>query len=187
MKLRWLPFAAFVALAMPVSAAEEPRLIAWEDLMPPQSKPVMPEDLDFGGDGQSDDYDDLSDDQPSDPGLRGMVMHGMTPMPDLIDAVSVVEELNDVQVKIAGYVLPLDFEATTIREFLLVPYVGACIHVPPPPPNQIIHVTSEEGVEVNGIFEPMWITGTLQTASVSNDLAEIGYQMTLDWTEPYEY
>ncbi|MEM8948195.1 MAG: DUF3299 domain-containing protein [Pseudomonadota bacterium] len=182
MKLLWLPFAAFVALATPVWAAEDPRLIAWDDLMPEQSKPVMPDDLTFGG---NDDL--LEDDEPPDPGLRGMVMHGMTPMPDIIDAVSVVEELNDVQVKIAGYVLPLDFEATTIREFLLVPYVGACIHVPPPPPNQIIHVTSEEGVEIGGIFEPMWITGTLQTASVSNDLAEIGYQMTLNAAEPYEY
>jgi len=90
-------------------------------------------------------------------------------------------------VKIAGYVLPLDFEATVVKEFLLVPYVGACIHVPPPPPNQIIYVTSEEGIEVGGMFEPMWITGELETASFSNELADIGYTMTLDGSEPYEY
>ena len=178
--LRWLPLAAFVAIASPAWAAKEPKLIAWPDLMPQAEQPIMPEDLDFGD-------DDLSDDQPFDPDLGGVVMHGMTPMPNLVETADVVEELNDVQVKIAGYVLPLDFEETSIKEFLLVPYVGACIHVPPPPPNQIIYVTSEDGIEVGGMFEPMWITGTLQTASLSSDLADVGYTMTLDETEPYEY
>lgn len=180
MTLRWLPLAAFVVLASPVWAAKEPKLIAWPDLMPQGAQPVMPEDLDFGD-------DDLSDDQTYDPDLGGVVEHGMTPAPGLGDTADVVEELNDVQVKIAGYVLPLDFEETSVKEFLLVPYVGACIHVPPPPPNQIIYVTSEDGIEVGGMFEPMWITGTLQTASLSSDLADVGYMMTLDETEPYEY
>ena len=180
MILRWLPLAALVAMASPVGAANEPKVIAWPDLMPQAVKPVMPEDLDFGG-------DDLTDDQTYDPDLGGVMEHGMTPAPDLADTANVVEELNDVQVKIAGYVLPLDFEETEVKEFLLVPYVGACIHVPPPPPNQIIYVTSEEGVEVGGMYEPMWITGTLQTASLSSDLADVGYMMTLDETEPYEY
>ena len=103
------------------------------------------------------------------------------------DMTDVVDDYNDVQVKIAGYVLPLDFANTTVKEFLLVPYVGACIHVPPPPPNQIIYVTSEDGIEIGGMFEPMWITGRLETASFSNELADIGYTMTLDESEPYDY
>ncbi len=184
MMLRWLPVAALVVVASPVWAAKEPKVIAWPDLMPQTEQPVMPEDLDFGD-------DDLTDDQTYDPDLGpelgGVVQHGMTPAPDLADTANVVEELNDVQVKIAGYVLPLDFEATEVKEFLLVPYVGACIHVPPPPPNQIIYVTSDEGIEVGGMYEPMWITGTLQTASLSSDLADVGYMMTLDETEPFEY
>ena len=112
----------------------------------------------------------------------------MTPAaPGTVDPSDVVTDYNDVQVKIAGYVLPLDFEETTVKEFLLVPYVGACIHVPPPPPNQIIYVTSEDGIEVDGMYEPVWITGTLETASLSSDLADVGYMMTLDEAEPYEY
>ncbi len=180
MLLRWLPVAALVVIASPALAAKEPKVIAWPDLMPQTEQPVMPEDLDFGD-------DDLTDDQTYDPDLGGVVEHGMTPAPDLADTTNVVEELNDVQVKIAGYVLPLDFEETEVKEFLFVPYVGACIHVPPPPPNQIIYVTSDEGIEVGGMYEPMWITGTLQTASLSSDLADVGYMMTLDETEPYEY
>ncbi|MGI9510873.1 MAG: DUF3299 domain-containing protein [Geminicoccaceae bacterium] len=180
MRLCWLALAALFVLASPTWAAKEPKVIAWPDLMPQTAQPMMPEDLEFGD-------DDLSNDQAFDPDLDGVMEHGMTPAPDLADTASVVEELNDVQVKIAGYVLPLDFEATEVKEFLLVPYVGACIHVPPPPPNQIIYVTSEEGIEVGGMFEPMWITGTLQTASLSSDLADVGYMMTLDRTDPYEY
>ena len=183
MMLRWLPLAMMLVMASPVFAAKEPKLIAWPDLMPKTQEPIRLEDLTFGD-------DDLSDDQTqfdSGSGLGGVVMHGMTPALSFADNAGVVEELNDVQVKIAGYVLPLDFEETEIKEFLLVPYVGACIHVPPPPPNQIIYVTSEEGIEVGGMFEPMWITGKLQTASLSSDLADVGYVMTLDQTEPYDY
>jgi len=161
-------------------AAKDPLVIAWPDLMPQQAQPVFPEDLDFG--------DDLSPDQSYDPDLGGVVQHGMTPAtPGVIDPSDVVTEYDDVQVKIAGYVLPLDFEETDVKEFLLVPYVGACIHVPPPPPNQIIYVTSEDGIEVNGMFEPVWVTGRLETASLSSDLADVGYMMTLDEAEPYEY
>ncbi|MGI9421486.1 MAG: hypothetical protein ACR2RA_26965, partial [Geminicoccaceae bacterium] len=98
MMMRWLPLAALVVIASPVWAAKEPKLIAWPDLMPQAEQPVMPEDLDFGG-------DDLSEDQTYDPDLGGVVEHGMTPAPDLADTTNVVEELNDVQVKIAGYVL----------------------------------------------------------------------------------
>ena len=62
----------------------------------------------------------------------------------------VVTELDGKRVRIGGYVVPLDFEATTVKEFLLVPFVGACIHVPPPPANQIIYVKAEKGFEVAG-------------------------------------
>ena len=181
MKLRSFTLAVCVVVASPAFAADEPVQIAWPDLMPKQAQPVMPEDLDFGD-------DTLEDDQSYDPDLGGVVEHGMTPAaPGVVDPTDVVTEYNDVQVKIAGYVLPLDFEDTTVKEFLLVPYVGACIHVPPPPPNQIIYVTSEDGIEVGGMFEPVWATGTLKTASLSSELADVGYMMTLDQTEPYAY
>ncbi|NJO36656.1 MAG: DUF3299 domain-containing protein [Rhizobiales bacterium] len=177
--------ATVMAFASPAWAADQPREIAWPDLIPPSSEPVMPDDLVFGDDTLEDDQTQA--DQTYDPDLGGVVQHGMTPAPDLAETTNVVEELNDVQVRIAGYVLPLDFENTTVKEFLLVPYVGACIHVPPPPPNQIIYVTSEEGVEVTGMYAPVWATGTLKAHEMSSELADVGYTMTLDRTEPYEY
>ena len=90
------------------------------------------------------------------------------------------------QVKIPGFVVPLGFEDTAVDEFLLVPYVGACIHVPPPPPNQIVFVTAREPVTIRGMFEAVWVTGTLNTVATSTDLAEIGYRLVADEVAPYE-
>ena len=69
-------------------------------------------------------------------------------------------------IRVPGYVVPLlgdfggDFE--TLDEFLLVPVYGMCIHVPPPPPNQVIYVKMNESVEVEKLFDAVWVTGQLQ-------------------------
>ena len=96
---------------------------------------------------------------------------------------AVVTELNGKRVRIGGYVVPLDFDATNIKEFLLVPFVGACIHVPPPPPNQIIYVKTAKGFDVSGSFDPVYVTGTLKVASLSTGLAEAGYTIDADKIE----
>jgi hypothetical protein len=116
---------------------------------------------------------------------RGVVQHGeLTPLPEELGGL--VHDYNGKRVRLAGFVVPLDFSETRVQEFLLVPYIGACIHVPPPPPNQIVYVTSEEGVEVDGMFEPVWVTGTFNTAAISNELADIGYRIAAESVEPYE-
>lgn len=96
----------------------------------------------------------------------------------------VVADLNGKRVKLGGYVVPLDFEATTIKEFLLVPFVGACIHVPPPPANQIVYVRAEQGFDVKATFEPVWVTGTLTVTPAFTGLAEAGYTITAEKVEP---
>ena len=72
-------------------------------------------------------------------------------------------ELDGRTCSIGGYVVPLDFDSTTVKEFLLVPFVGACIHVPPPPANQIIYVKADKGFEVGGDFDPVTVTGKIKT------------------------
>ena len=99
------------------------------------------------------------------------------------DAPAVVTELDGKHVRIGGYVVPLDFEATSIKEFLLVPFVGACIHVPPPPPNQIIYVKTAKGFDVAGSFDPVYVTGTLKVASQYTGLAETGYTIDAEKVE----
>ncbi|BHH86081.1 DUF3299 domain-containing protein [Desulforhopalus sp. 52FAK] len=76
---------------------------------------------------------------------------------------AVNETLNEQQVRLAGYVLPLEMDGLKITEFLLVPYVGACIHEPVPPANQIVLVKFAQGIEVNGQFTPVWVQGKMIT------------------------
>lgn len=92
-------------------------------------------------------------------------------------------ELNGETVKIGGYVVPLDFKATKVTEFLLVPFVGACIHVPPPPANQIIYVKTENGFNVKGEFDPVYVTGKLSAKITPTGLAETGYTINADAVE----
>ena len=109
---------------------------------------------------------------------------------------SVVEELSGQQVKIAGYLLPLEVSAARVTEFLLVPYVGACIHVPPPPPNQIIYakIMQNKSYRSKNLFEPVWVTGIIVVKSMARDLylidgtaeIDIGYSMQASLIEPYK-
>jgi hypothetical protein len=96
---------------------------------------------------------------------------------------AVVAELDGKRIHIGGYVVPLDFDSTRVKEFLLVPFVGACIHVPPPPANQIVYVKSEAGIDVKGTFDPVWVTGTLKVTPAATALAEAGYSLDAEKVE----
>jgi len=102
-------------------------------------------------------------------------------------AAPVVKALDGQRVKLPGYIVPLDVtEEGRVTEFLLVPFFGACIHVPPPPSNQIIHVTTELGVLMDALYQPFWIEGPLKVEQTSSELAEAGYQMQADKIYAYE-
>ncbi len=99
----------------------------------------------------------------------------------------VVKALDGVQVKLPGYIVPLDMsEDGRVTEFLLVPYFGACIHVPPPPSNQIVHATSELGVRVDELYQPFWIEGPLKVEHATSELADAGYRMEAQKIYLYE-
>ncbi len=102
-------------------------------------------------------------------------------------SVNVVEEMNQKQVRVPGFIVPLEYdEDQRVTEFFLVPYFGACIHVPPPPPNQIIYMRAEEGVELGNIYEPVWVSGLLETSLTENQMATSAYSMNVELIEPYE-
>ena len=98
----------------------------------------------------------------------------------------VVESLDGKKVRIPGYVVQLEGNADAVTEFLLVPYFGACVHVPPPPPNQIIHVVYEQGVPYEHTYDAVWIEGTIKTQRTEGELAVTGYSMTADSVEVYQ-
>ena len=103
-------------------------------------------------------------------------------------------ELDGQTVRIPGYALPLEHKDTGVKELLLVPYVGACIHVPPPPANQIIYVSLKDPHTLKSIYEPVWITGRLSIKATSQSLffvdgsTGVDTAYTLDGVkvEPYE-
>ena len=108
---------------------------------------------------------------------------------------SIVQALNGQLIRIPGYVLPLEMSGTKVTEFLLVPYVGACIHVPPPPPNQIIYVkvAQNNGYRSDKLYDPVFVTGVISANAQVRDLhlvdgsagINIGYSMEASNIEPY--
>jgi len=82
-------------------------------------------------------------------------------------------DLAGKDVRLAGYLLPLEFSETGDTDFLLVPYVGACVHVPPPPPNQIVFVRLAEKFIAKDLFTPVWVQGPLKTKQSSKALTLI--------------
>ena len=100
---------------------------------------------------------------------------------------SVVEALNGQAVRIPGFIVPLEFDDDqTITQFFLVPYFGACLHMPPPPPNQIILVNFPEGMQLEALYTPFWISGELKTAITENSVATSAYSLDMKSFEPYE-
>ena len=89
-------------------------------------------------------------------------------------------------IRLPGFVVPLEFnEQQLVTEFFLVPYFGACIHNPPPPPNQTLYVASLDGIEIEDIAMPIWVHGQLQDKVIENDTAKSVYFMQLEEFEMY--
>jgi uncharacterized protein len=97
-------------------------------------------------------------------------------------------ELEGKLVRIPGFIVPLDVAKDgTVSEFFLVPYFGACIHVPPPPANQIVYVTTPKGIALDSIYEAYWITGTMRMQNKSTRLGLAAYSLAADKVEIYKY
>ena len=95
-------------------------------------------------------------------------------------------DLNEKEVRIPGFIVPVDFDQQQIiTRFLLVPYFGACIHEPPPPPNQTIYAEFEPGYELDTIWEPFWIEGTIFVSRVEENLATASYTLIANSIEPF--
>jgi uncharacterized protein len=147
-----------LALAGGVSAAENPIELAWEQLIPQGDRGAA-----------------------SSPSAWGVVQHGqLGAAPDAAAGAAVITDYNGKRVRLSGFMVPLELEGERVTTFLLVPYFGACIHVPPPPANQIVYVDNKEGIRVRDPFEPVSVTGRFATAALSTELADVGYRLAAD-------
>jgi hypothetical protein len=118
--------------------------------------------------------------------LSGVVQHGeLTTGFDQEEARALTNEFDGKLVRIPGFIVPLDFDSSGVTTFILAPFVGACIHVPPPPANQLILVTTEEPYDYQGLFDAVYVTGLFGAAASATLLAEIGYAISAEDIEPY--
>ena len=86
-----------------------------------------------------------------------------------------------------GFIIPLNITAEGVSNFMLVPYLGACIHTPPPPANQLVIVTVDKPWPSDLLWDPVWVTGIMRTQLQSTDLGQTGYSIKADDMEVYEW
>ncbi|MDX5364407.1 MAG: DUF3299 domain-containing protein [Pseudazoarcus pumilus] len=140
--------------------------IEWDDLIP---KDWMPEKL-FEDLFNDENLDKLDDTDPRAAELMQKVREAW-------DNAPLVSDFNGKRVRIPGFVVPLEGDAKTIREFLLVPYFGACIHVPPPPANQLILVKPDKPIKADWNMVPVWVSGVMEVERKTSELGTSGYSM----------
>jgi uncharacterized protein len=162
------PAAAATDSPKSIAAAKSgaPRVLGWEDLIPPEERSR----LYIPSQRSRPLFDDESGPAASQEGSS-----------------AVDRSLDGLRVKLPGFIVPLtvDKEMRT-SDFLLVPYFGACMHMPPPPPNQIVLVVMDEPLRLTSMYEPVWVIGTLSAKSASTELATAAYTLAGKSIEIYE-
>ena len=149
----------------------------WDALIPGE---WLPEQLLEGLSEDGVSLDQISDDDPR----ADAIMDKITA---LWKKAPVVDALDGQRVKLPGFVVPLAFDQVELSAFLLVPFFGACIHVPPPPANQIVYVVLPEGKSYRGgVFDTVWVTGDLRIERVSSAMGDAGYRLDALAIAPYQ-
>lgn len=157
------------AASVAKSAAGQPRTIGWEELVPKDWDPMK----ELKG-------IDLSKLDDSDPRASELLMK----LQEVSNNAPTNPALNGVDIRIPGFIVPLEEVKGEVTEFLLVPYFGACIHTPPPPANQILHVRPKQGAKFRAM-DTVWVTGRMQTVRNDSMMGVSGYEVTADSVTKY--
>ncbi len=150
-----------LAALIPLSAHGEARELEWLELMPEEEFNAWLEE-------------------------SAEIDHSGFSMPEPFQSFRTMPELDGVEARIPGFVVPIETDGRgNLKEFFLVPYFGACIHVPPPPANQIIYGRLKEPIPMVNIWDAFWMEGTLNVEDISNDTAASAYTMDVTRLELY--
>ncbi len=155
----------------PATSSTTYKEITWDDLMPKNWDPMAP--------------------------LKGLKLDNLRDGdPRAIEALEKIREawsnapiepaLNGARIRLPGFVIPLEKVGDKVSEFLLVPYFGACIHTPPPPSNQIIHVTALKPISGMRTMDAMWVSGVMHAGKVDTEMGQAGYQLKAEVVVPYK-
>ncbi len=157
--MKWKIVALLASLlALPAMAADDYKTIDWDVLIPQGEKIQPPPAINHDGNFAS--------------------------VPQPVGGVN--KKLNEQNVRLPGFVVPLEGDAKKITAFLLVPYFGACIHVPPPPTNQVVYVSYPKGAPVDDLWDAIWVKGKMRTVSSSHEMATASYAMDAVEVSVYE-
>lgn len=173
---RWLAACAAGLLPLaavhsaPANSRTAPATISWDALVPAGWDPTA------GFEGVN--PDQLAD---SDPRAQQLLAR----MRKMWDEAPINTAMDGRAVRLPGYVVPLEEGRDGLREFLLVPYFGACIHTPPPPANQIIHVKLDKPSRLAKSMDAVWLTGVLRTGREKTEMGQSGYRMQASGLELY--
>lgn len=172
-----------VAVAQEEATDQRFKTIEWTDLIPPEVLEILMNPPQYVTDIE----DGAAEDQISSQIQNSLAAANDDAYQQALASVEVNGEMNGKMVRIPGFVVPVEFdEQQVVTQFFLVPYFGACLHMPPPPPNQIIMVDAPQGIEMEGLGTPFWISGEISTTLTENDMAMSAYSMKLHDHEVYE-
>jgi len=180
-------FSVLLALSVSfIATANQYEPIEWVELIPQDDLDALlnpPAYLDEIEDGSFEDQ--IANDM-----LSALELSGDDRYQQALVSTKVVEDYDQRNIRLPGFVVPVEMnEKQQVTEFFLVPYFGACIHYPPPPPNQIIYVTVKDGLSLNDIQQPYWVEGKLSTTLTENEMAISAYSLKADniilYTEDY--
>lgn len=153
------------------NAHEKYRALEWEDL--------LPKGWNLANAFESLNFDNLADDDPR-------AMQALEKLKKTWNEAPIEPTLNGKSVKISGFMIPLEHSDNgKISEFLLAPYFGACIHTPPPPANQLIHVIAQPSFTAESGNADVTVSGVLQTKKMDSDMGQSGYMLKADTVVPY--
>jgi uncharacterized protein len=163
------PSGAKVA-AKPAVANATYREITWDELVPKDWDPTKAfKDMNMGM---------MSDSDPR-------AIAALKRMRETWDNAPTNNAMDEAQVRIPGYIVPLEDGKTGLKEFLLVPYFGACIHTPPPPSNQIIYVKPQPAPKGFHSMDTVWVSGKLKTLRSDTVMGASSYRMDAQLVEAY--
>lgn len=155
--------------------------VEWTDLMPQDDLDALLSPPSYITDVEDGSFEDQISNQ-----LQNTIAAGDDRYQQALVSTRIVAEMNDQPVRVPGFIVPLEFnDEQSVTQFFLVPYFGACIHVPPPPPNQIIFVSYPNGLKLDSLYDPFWISGILKTSVVENETATATYTMQMQSYEMY--
>ncbi len=175
MVLCLLPVKA-VAAESPAAGAQQFSTIEWVELIPPHVLEILMNPPSYMQDIQ----DGSEEDQISSQIKNTIAAASDDAYQQALVSTEVNADMNGAMVRLPGFIVPLEFDDNQIiTQFFLVPYFGACIHSPPPPPNQIVLVDSPDGLAMEALYTPFWISGEMKTVVSENDMATSAYSMTL--------